>query len=231
MATMLSGPGMPPQSGKAEQLVVLCHGYGSDGNDLIGLAPHWQRALPGAAFIAPNAPERCQMSPGGYQWFPLTRLDPAELGRGVEAAAPLLNAFLDAELERRGLDGSKLVLVGFSQGTMMALHTGLRRTVPPAAIIGFSGALALPEKLAAEATGHPPILMIHGEQDNVLPAARMFEAVMALAGAGFAVRWHLSHGLGHGIDPDGLEIGGRFIADAFRGAFRTARGGERWPRA
>ncbi|MDE1173140.1 MAG: dienelactone hydrolase family protein [Parvibaculaceae bacterium] len=222
---------MPPQSGKAGQLVVLCHGYGSDGNDLIGLAPHWQRVLPGAAFVSPNAPEPCQMNPGSYQWFPLTRLDPAEIGRGVEAAAPVLNAFLDAELERRGLDGSRLVLVGFSQGTMMALHTGLRRAVPPAAIIGFSGALALPEKLAADITGQPPVLLVHGDQDNVLPAARMFEAVMTLGAAGLAVRWHLSHGLGHGIDPDGLELGGRFIADAIRGAFRGARGGEHWPRA
>lgn len=230
MVVRLSGPSLPPQSGKAGQLVVLCHGYGSDGNDLIGLAPHWQRGLPDAAFVSPNAPERCQMSPGGYQWFPISRLDPAEIGKGVEAAAPTLNAFLDAELERRGLDGSRLVLVGFSQGTMMALHVGLRRAVPPAAIIGFSGALALPEKLATEITGHPPVLLVHGDQDDMLPPSRMFEAVMTLGGAGLNVRWHLSHGVGHGIDPDGLELGGRFIADAFRGAFRTATGGEPWPR-
>ena len=217
----LTGPSVAA-GGTAKQLVILCHGYGSDGNDLISLAPHWQRLLPDAAFIAPNAPERCDGNPMGYQWFPITRLDPSEIARGVTAAAPLLDRFIDEQLKLRGLDGSQLALVGFSQGTMMALHAGLRRTVAPACIIGYSGALAVPERLGAEVTCRPPILMIHGDADDMLPVSRMHQAVQALGEAGLPVQWHVSEGLGHGIDPTGLELGGRFIADAFAGRLQGA---------
>ena len=127
--SMLDGPRLAPLREPATHLVVLCHGYGSDGNDLIGLAPHWQKALPGAAFAAPNAPERVQGA--GYQWFPLSRMDPQETLRGTEAAAPKLNAFIDAELARARLSGDRLALVGFSQGTMMSLYVGLRRNPRP----------------------------------------------------------------------------------------------------
>src|SRR5215471_221219 len=137
-ARMLSGPRLPPARGKATHLVVLVHGYGADGNDLIGLAPHWQRMLPTVAFAAPNAPEPCAGAPMGYQWFPIQQRDPDELQRGVESAAGLLNAFLDSELGRLELPPDRLALVGFSQGTMMALQVGLRRSVKPVCIIGYS---------------------------------------------------------------------------------------------
>ena len=219
---MLTGPSVAARSGTTRQLVILCHGYGSDGNDLIALAPYWQQAMPDTAFIAPNAPERCDGNPTGYQWFPITRLDPAEIARGVETAAPLLDRFIDEQLRLRGLDGSQIALVGFSQGTMMALHVGLRRSMPPACIIGYSGALAVPERLSGEMTVEPPILMVHGDADDMLPVSRMHQAVQALGEAGLPVQWHVSPGLGHGIDQTGLELGARFIADAFAGRLRPA---------
>ena len=138
----LSGPRLEPLKGPASHLVVLCHGYGADGNDLIELAPHWQRLLPGAAFVAPHAPEPC---PGaGHQWFPISRIDPHEMHKGVVGAAGALEAFLEAELVRLALSPDRLALVGFSQGTMMALHVGLNGAVRPAAIVGFSGLLTGP---------------------------------------------------------------------------------------
>lgn len=211
----IDGPRLEPaHGGPADSLVILCHGYGADGNDLIGLAPYWQKLLPGAAFVAPDAPEPCEMSPMGYQWFGITRLDPAEMYRGVTRAAPILNAFIDQELARHGLDESRLVLAGFSQGTMMSLHVGLRREKCPVAIIGYSGALAGPDHLQAEITVRPPILMIHGDSDEMLPVSRMHEAVRALGQAGLNVQWHVSQGTGHGIAPDGLRLGGEFIHDA-----------------
>jgi phospholipase/carboxylesterase len=217
----ISGPSVPAASGVARQLVILCHGYGADGNDLIGLAPYWQKLLPDAAFVAPNAPERCDAG-FGYQWFPISRLDPAELMRGVEGAAPVLNGFIDEQLALHGLDESRLALVGFSQGTIMSLHVGLRRPQPPAAIVGYSGAMAGPERLRAEIRARPPVLMVHGDADEMLPVSRMHQAVQALAEAEVAVQWHVSHGVGHGIDPEGLEIGGRFLRDAFAGVFAAA---------
>lgn len=218
----LNGPSVAAKSGEARQLVILCHGYGSDGNDLIALAPYWQRVMPDAAFIAPNAPQPCDGNPMGYQWFPITRLDPAEIARGVEAAAPVLDRFIDEQLSLRGLEGSQLALVGFSQGTMMALHVGLRRAVPPACIVGYSGALAVPERLADEMRGASHILMVHGDADDMLPVSRMHQAVQTLGEAGLPVQWHVSPGLGHGIDQTGLELGGRFIADAFAGRYGPA---------
>ena len=215
----LDGPRMPPLRGPATHLVVLCHGYGSDGNDLIGLAPHWQKALPGAAFVAPNAPERV---PGaGYQWFPLSRIDPEETARGTLAAAPKLNAFVDAELARLHLTGEKLALVGFSQGTMMSLHVGLRREPAPAAIVGFSGMLSTPESLTG-LRAPPPVLLVHGDMDQVIPPQALFMSANVLAAAGVPVQWHLSKGLAHGIDPVGLGLASHFLADALSGrAHRT----------
>lgn len=218
----LTGPMVAAASGKAKQLVILCHGYGSDGNDLIALAPFWQPLLPDADFISPNAPQRCDGNPMGYQWFPISRLDPAEIAAGVSAAAPVLEAFIAEQLASRGLDASRLALVGFSQGTMMALHVGLRMAVPPACIAGFSGALAMPERLPDEIRGRPPVLMVHGELDDMLPVTRMYMAVQALGAAEVPVEWHVSPGLGHSIDQTGLELGGRFIADAFAGRVRAA---------
>jgi phospholipase/carboxylesterase len=212
----LDGPRVSPMRPPATHLVVLCHGYGSDGNDLIGLAPHWRNALPGAAFVAPNAPERCAMAGAGYQWFPLSRIDPQEALRGTEAAAPKLNAFLDQELALLNLTGDKLALVGFSQGTMMSLFVGLRRNPAPAAIVGFSGML-----VGAETLPHfkaaPPVLLLHGDMDQVIPPQALFMSANALGGAGVSVQWHMSKGLAHGIDPTGLALAGQFLADTFAG--------------
>lgn len=213
----LDGPRLGPAGGgRADRLVVLVHGYGADGNDLIALGQHWSQLMPTAAFAAPNGPQRCDGNPAGFQWFPITRMDPTEIAAGVSTAAPLLEEFIDAELMRHGLDASRLALVGFSQGTMMSLHVGLRRQPGPAAILGYSGALAMPERLG-EAVAKPPIMLIHGDQDDMLPVAAMYQAANGLGEAGFAVRWHVARGVGHGIDPEGLQLGGVFLADAFAG--------------
>lgn len=214
----LSGPRLPPARGSATHLVVLCHGYGADGNDLIGLAPHWQRLLPTVAFAAPNAPERC---PGaGYQWFPISRLDPQEVRKGVEAAAPALESYLSAELGRLGLPPERLILGGFSQGTMLSLHVGLRRREKPAAILGYSGMLAAPDGLPPHGHDTPPVLLIHGDSDTMIPAEAMFAAAGALGRAGVTVQWHVSRGLGHSIDPEGLLLGATFLALALRGTLK-----------
>jgi phospholipase/carboxylesterase len=212
----LDGPRVKPAREPATHLVVLCHGYGSDGNDLIALAPHWQGIVPGAAFASPNAPDRCAGAPSGYQWFPLSRIDPQETLKGAEIAAPRLNEFLDAELARLKLTGDKLALVGFSQGTMMALHVGLRRKPQPAAIVGFSGMLVGGELLPRFEQA-PPVLLTHGDEDTVIPAQALFMSANALAALGVPVQWHLARGLGHGIDPDSLTLAGRFLSDAFSG--------------
>jgi phospholipase/carboxylesterase len=215
---MLNGPRVPAAKGSATHLMVLCHGYGADGNDLIGLAPHLQQFLPTVAFVAPNAPERCQGA--GYQWFPISRLDPHETHRGVESAAPALEAFLDSELTRAGLPPERLILGGFSQGTMMSLHVGLRRSTKPAAILGFSGMLTAPEALPPLGPDTPPILLTHGDADTVIPPQALFLAAGALGRAGALVQWHLSKGSGHTIDPEGLLLGAAFLSMATRGALR-----------
>jgi phospholipase/carboxylesterase len=221
MAAELDGPRLEPRGGPARQLVVLLHGYGADGNDLIELGGAWQPLLPQAAFVSPHAPEPCAQAPTGRQWFNLTFRDPNEYWNGVNAAAPALDRFLDAELARRQLPASALALVGFSQGTMMALHVGLRRATAPAAIIGYSGLLAVPENFdpetfAAQIRSRPPVLLVHGAQDDLIPAAALFHAGQALAALGVPVEWHLSAGVGHGIDPEGLRQGGEFLARRFK---------------
>jgi len=214
----LDGPRITTASGGSpKQLVVLLHGYGADGNDLISLGQHWRQLLPDAAFVSPNAPQPCAGNPfGGRQWFELTFRDPGERWRGVQWAAPALHAFLDEELASLGLTDHALALVGFSQGTMMALHVGLRRARPLAGIVGFSGLLAGPEHLAAGLVSRPPILLIHGDSDDVIPVEALSEARSVLGAAGLAVEWHISAGLPHGIDSDGLDLAGRFLTAAFK---------------
>ncbi|HUZ66606.1 MAG TPA: prolyl oligopeptidase family serine peptidase [Beijerinckiaceae bacterium] len=216
----LDGPRLAPQSGVARQLVVFLHGYGADGTDLIEIGKQWRSWLPDASFISPHAPERCAQSPSGRQWFALTMRDPSERWRGALAARPAIDAFLDRELAALGLDESKLALVGFSQGTMMALHVGLRRRRAPAAILGFSGVLVGPEHLeeasARDLRGAPPpILLIHGDADDVIPVEAMFTSAEALVSANIPVQWRLSAGIGHGIDADALICGGQFLAQSF----------------
>lgn len=215
MAQKLDGPRRGAAHKPVRQLVVFIHGYGADGADLIALSERWAQLVPHAAFAAPNGPERCAMAPMGYQWFPIVRLDPPEIWAGVQAAAPALNAFIDAELARFGLGPSDLALVGFSQGTMMALHVGLRRPQPPAAILGYSGALAGPDYLAGEIAGRPPVFLIHGDLDEIVVLDRMWEAAQALKESSVPVQHHISKGAGHGIAPDGLVLGGRFLAAQF----------------
>jgi len=212
---MLDGPRLPPASGRpAKGLVVFVHGYGADGDDLISLGRHFARDLPDVAFVAPHAPEPCAMSPGGRQWFPLSMRDPAEIVRGVADAAPALDAFLGRELERMRLPAAALALVGFSQGTMMALEVGLRRTPALAAIIGYSGLLARPDTLAAVPRPAPPVVLVHGDRDDVLPVEYLPIACEALAAAEIPVEWHIAPGLSHGIDEAGLAIGASVLRRA-----------------
>jgi phospholipase/carboxylesterase len=208
----IDGPRFGPISGRPpKHLVIFLHGYGADGQDLIDIARHWSYALPEVAFVSPNAPEPCAEAPMGRQWFPLTERSPAEMWRGAVAAAPVLNHFIDAELARHGLKDSALALVGFSQGTMLALHVGPRRAQPMAGIVGYSGLLAGPEHLAADVRSRPPVLLVHGEQDPLIPVGAMFMAVNGLATAGIAAEWHARPGLQHGIDPEGLDLGAVFL--------------------
>jgi phospholipase/carboxylesterase len=217
MAAELDGPRLEPRSGTARKLVVFLHGYGADGKDLIEIGRAWQPYLPDAAFVSPHAPEPCAGAPMGRQWFPLTFRDPDERWKGVNAAAPILNRFLDAELARRKLPASALALVGFSQGTMMALHVGLRRPTAPAAIVGYSGLFVLPNNaepaaVAGEIKSRPPVLLVHGDQDELIPVEALFHATQALAALEVPTEWHISSGIGHGIDQEGLRHGGEFLA-------------------
>lgn len=216
----LDGPRLPPANGRPPtRIVILCHGYGSNGDDLLGLAPYWSKALPDAVFVAPNAPEPVPGYPGGYQWFALSRLDPQTTAAGVRAAAPTLDRFIDAELARYRLPASACALVGFSQGTMMSLHVGLRRPEPLGAVVGYSGMLAAAEALPAEVKSRPPVVLAHGDRDDVIPPAAMFLAADGLAAAGVPCLWRMSAGAGHTITEDALSLGGAFLKDAFAGRF------------
>jgi phospholipase/carboxylesterase len=218
MSLPLTGPSRAPASGgKATSLVVLLHGLGADGQDLIDLAQHLGPVLPDAAFVAPNAPEPCDMAPYGFQWFSLQDRTPGVMAAGVGRAVPALMAFIERELAVRGLDASRLALVGFSQGTMMSLHVGPRLDPGPAAIVGFSGMLLAPDRLApdrlaAEKRSTPPILLIHGDTDQVVPFSAMAAAVAGLADAGIAADSLRRPGLGHGIDGPGLAAAAQFLA-------------------
>jgi phospholipase/carboxylesterase len=211
----LSGPGRKPASGgKPRQLVVLLHGVGADGNDLIGLAPYWAPLLPEAEFLSPDGPYPCDMAPMGRQWFSLQDRSPAALLAGIRASAAILDAFLDEALAARGLEDGQLALVGFSQGTMMALYLGPRRAKQLAGILGYSGAMVGPERLAAELRSRPPLLLVHGDADQVVPPQALPLAVAALRAAGMKVAEVVRPGLGHGIDEEGLRRGGLFLKEA-----------------
>ena len=210
----LTGPRRAAKSGNGKYLVVFVHGYGADGNDLIGLADPLAEHLPDAVFHAPNAPQRCTGNPMGYQWFPIPWLDgssEAEATEGMAAASALLNEWLDETMQAEGIDSDHTVLVGFSQGTMMALHIAPRRADPVAGVVGFSGRLLAPETLEDEALSRMPILLIHGDADEVVPPQSLPEAADALTKVGYEVYTHISKGTGHGIAPDGLQLALQFI--------------------
>lgn len=215
----LDGPRLEPRGITPTSLVVLLHGYGANGDDLIALGESWRRRLPETVFVAPNAPEAIPGMYGGLQWFALTMRDPSEYWRGVVSAQPAVDRFIDDELARYRLSADRLVLVGFSQGTMMALHVGLRRLAAPAGIVGYSGLLAGPEHLA-EITARPPILLIHGEADDLIPVAALHIAREQLAENDLLVEWHVRPGVGHGIDPEGQMMAGHFIASSMKGLQR-----------
>jgi phospholipase/carboxylesterase len=215
MMPQLSGPSRPPASGgKPSRLVLLLHGLGADGNDLIGLAPHWARLLPTAEFLSPNAPFPCDMAPSGYQWYSSQDRTPGAALAGVRAAAPILDAYIDDALAKRGLDDKDLALVGFSQGSVMSLFVGLRRNKPVAGIVAFSGRLLAPELLATELRSRPPTLLVHGTEDPLIPYTALAEAAAALKGAAVPVETVTSVGIGHSIDEEGLRRGGLFLKDS-----------------
>ncbi|MEX0759107.1 MAG: alpha/beta fold hydrolase [Tistlia sp.] len=216
--TGLDGPRQEPASGgPARQLVVLLHGLGADGDDLIGLAPYLAQALPDAAFAAPNAPFPCDRAPMGFQWFSLEVRDAQQLYWGAEGARGPIDRFLDAELARHGLGAEALALVGFSQGTMMALHTALRRPEPVAGIVGFSGLLVAPDRLAGELVSRPPVLLVHGEADPVVPFGALEACEHGLRDLAVPVESLARPGLGHSIDEGGLRAAIAFLAERFAG--------------
>lgn len=207
----LSGPSRSPRSGKAKQLVVLLHGWGADGPNLIDLAEMFAPVLPDAHFVSPNAPYVCEANPYGYQWFSLMDRQPQHMLEGARGAAEILNHFLDAQLKELKLDNSKLALVGFSQGTMLALHVALRRTPSLSCIVGFSGALLSPDMLSREIAVRPPVCLIHGEADDVVPYVSLARAVEGLKAHGVPVESHSRPFIGHSIDMEGIRVAAEFL--------------------
>jgi len=216
----LEGPRINAQSGTTKQLVILLHGYGADGADLISLGNQWQQMLPDAEFVSPNAPQFCQNPPMGYQWFPLNVTEqgvvstPLERWQGARETAPVINAFIESELARTGLEASALALVGFSQGAMMALHVGLRQKTSPAAIVSYSGMLLGPEHLSS-VTSKPPVFLAHGSVDQIVPFAAMELSKGALESVEIEVTPYVERGIGHGIDGEATWLAGEFLAKKF----------------
>ena len=204
----------PLSGGPPRRIVLLLHGYGSRGSDLIAFAPPWQQSLPDTLFLAPDAPQAGGLG-RGFQWFAFTGFSPATLAAGTAGAAGPIDAFIDRKLAQYGLDEADLAIVGFSQGTMMALQVGLRRKTAVAAIVGYSGMLTGAADLAHQRVTKPPVLLVHGSADPVVPVAALHAAEHALRRAGVPVTAHVSPGIGHFVDPAGLRMGARFIADAF----------------
>lgn len=204
----------PASKATPKQLVVMCHGLGADADDLIDIAPSWGEVLPDALFASVNAPET-HFSGFGRQWWAVSDRRPEVMEEGARKARACLDAFLDAELARLGLPADAYALMGFSQGAMTALFTGLRRSVPPRAILAFSGAVIAPETLAGEITCKPPVLIVHGEADSTVPASRSHDAEALLLGLGVPVESSYIPRLGHGIDDSGIAMGRLALQRAF----------------
>lgn len=208
----LSGPIQLPASGKAPtSIVVFLHGLGADGANMIDLADELAGEFPDTLFAAPNAPFACDMAPMGYQWFSLRDWSEDAMLEGVQQAAPILNHYLDSLLAQHSLSADKLAVAGFSQGTMTALHTLPRRADAVAAIIGYSGALVGDYLLKSELQSKPPVCLIHGNADMVVPFGAMAAAKAALESADIDVETHARPMLGHGIDFEGIEIAAAFL--------------------
>jgi phospholipase/carboxylesterase len=204
-----------PKSGDTRSAVVFLHGYGADGADLLGLADPLAPHLPDTLFLAPDAPEPCAGNPFGRQWFSIPRLDgssAATAAAGIAAATRDLHAFLDALGAETGLDAGRIALLGFSQGTMMALQVAPARVDALACVVGFSGRLLHPEALAS-ARSRPPVLLVHGDADPMVDFAEMRRAGDALVAAGFDTYAHVMRGTGHGIAPDGLSAALGFLRE------------------
>ncbi len=202
---------------KADSVVVFLHGYGADGADLLGLADPLAPHLPDTAFHAPDAPEPCLNNPMGYQWFPIPWMDgssPEQARASAQQSFADINAFLDKVLAEESIAPDRLALVGFSQGTMMALEVAPRRDAEIAGVVGFSGRLLNPEALADVRT-KPQILLLHGDKDPVVPFDSMAVAADALTAAGFTIFTHVMKGTPHGISPDGLSMMLGFLKQRF----------------
>lgn len=208
----LDGPRLEAGA-KTQGLVVLLHGLGADGSDLIGLAPYLQKDLPGVSFVSPHAPFPCDMAPYGRQWFSLQHRSPATVLAGVQAAAPILDAFVTGERDRLGLADRNVALLGFSQGTMMSLYVSLRRAEALAGVVGYSGALVAPHLLASEVRSRPPVLLVHGTADPIVPFQAMDAAAGALKTAGVPVETLARPGLPHSIDEEGIAAGIEFLQE------------------
>ena len=209
----------PLSEDEPTSVVVFLNGYGADGADLLGLAEPLAPHMPNTAFRAPNAPERCTASPTGYQWFPIPWIDgssEAEAATAMTQAAHDLTAYLDRVLTEENLTADRMILVGFSQGTMMSLHVAPRRDHQIAGIVGFSGRLLSPDTLEADLKVKPPVLLLHGDADDVVPFASMAEAETTLKAAGFDVWTHVMPGTPHGIAPDGLQEALGFMSAQLR---------------
>lgn len=217
---MLNALRRDPDSSDARWLVVFLHGYGSSGADLISFADYWQASMPGVAFVAPDGPTVAK--DGGFQWIGKRPGNDPRLYEDAVAAQPLVDQFIDGELARLGLDGSRLALVGFSQGTVMALHAGLRRETAPAAVLGYAGGLVGREQLKKDVTSRPPVMLINGELDEIAPVYGMHVAVKALAEAGVVAAGQAMPNLAHAVDADALILGARFLLSAF--AYRARHG-------
>lgn len=212
---IVNGASLQPQSGgKPKQIVLLLHGFGSNGQDMIGFAPSWQQSLPDALFLAPHAPQR-SMAGVGYQWWALSEISPRALALGAASAAPAIDDFIDRKLGQYALSDSDLAIIGFSQGTMMALHVGLRRSRRVAAIVGYSGMLTGGAELKHEIKSKPPVLLVHGSHDPVVPVAALHAAEKGLRHLEIDVTTHVSSGVGHSVDPIGLRLGCDFVARSF----------------